>query len=132
MKLSTKIFLAALAGSVAFPAVAQRMPVGGSSTNKKAPDGAQPQENANTATTTTTTAATSTTRPRPTADVRTSIPTVPGVLKRSAGPRWASTKSGPGMDISCDSGDASDIICLATISTAASSPNRSTKCVPPW
>ena len=58
MKLSTKICIAALATSVALPALAQRMPVGGSSTNKKAPDGALAQETANTQTETT--AATST------------------------------------------------------------------------
>ena len=59
MKFTTKICIAALATSVALPALAQRMPVGGSSTNKKAPDGALPQETANTQTETT--AATSTT-----------------------------------------------------------------------
>jgi|GEM_PF-451813 len=57
MKLTTKICIAALATSVAFPVLAQRMPVGGSSSNKKAPDGALPQESA--ATQTETTAATS-------------------------------------------------------------------------
>ena len=58
MNFSTKFFIAALATTAAFPVLAQRLPVGGSSTNKKAPDGALPQENAST--TTTTTAATST------------------------------------------------------------------------
>ena len=53
MKFSTKICLAALATTVAFPALAQRMPVGGSSTNKKAPDGSLPQETSETQTTTT-------------------------------------------------------------------------------
>lgn len=47
MKFSTKICIAALATSVAFPALAQRIPVGGSSTNKKPPDGARPQETGN-------------------------------------------------------------------------------------
>ena len=59
MNFSTKICLAALASTVAFPVLAQRMPVGGSSTNKKAPDGALPQDPATT--TTETTAATSST-----------------------------------------------------------------------
>ena len=58
MNFSTKFFIAALATTAAFPVLAQRLPVGGSSTNKKAPDGALRQENAST--TTTTTAATST------------------------------------------------------------------------
>lgn len=59
MKFSTQICLAALATSVAFPALAQRMPVGGSSSNKTAPDGAKAQETSETQTTTT--AATSST-----------------------------------------------------------------------
>ncbi|MCY7281416.1 MAG: hypothetical protein LH610_11080 [Sphingomonas bacterium] len=59
MKFTTKMIIAALATTVAFPVIAQRMPVGGSSTNKKAPDGALPQEDAST--TTTTTSATSST-----------------------------------------------------------------------
>ena len=53
MNFSTKICLAALATSVAFPALAQRMPVGGSSTNTKAPDGSLPQETSTTQTATT-------------------------------------------------------------------------------
>lgn len=53
MKFSTQICLAALATSVAFPTLAQRMPVGGSSENKKPVDGALKQETANTQTTTT-------------------------------------------------------------------------------
>ncbi len=53
MKFSTKLCIAALATTAAFPVLAQRMPVGGSSTNKKAPDGALPQETANTRTETT-------------------------------------------------------------------------------
>lgn len=44
MKFSTKICIAALAATATFPVLAQRMPVGGSSTNKKAPDSAKPQE----------------------------------------------------------------------------------------
>ena len=59
MNFSTKFFIAALATTAAFPVLAQRMPVGGSSTNKKAPDGAVPQESSQTQTETT--AATSTT-----------------------------------------------------------------------
>ena len=59
MKLSTKICVAALAASMAYPALAQRIPVGGSSDNKQAPDGARPQETGEE--TTTTTAATLTT-----------------------------------------------------------------------
>ena len=59
MNFSTKICLAALATSVAFPALAQRIPVGGSSTNTKPTEGSRPQETANTQTETT--AATSTT-----------------------------------------------------------------------
>ena len=54
MNFSTKLCLAALASTVAFPVLAQRMPVGGSSTNKKPVDGALPQETAETQTTTTT------------------------------------------------------------------------------
>lgn len=59
MKLTTKICIAALATSVAVPALAQRIPVGGSKTNKQAPDNARIQETEEQ--TTTTTAATSTT-----------------------------------------------------------------------
>ena len=44
MNFSTKICIGALATSIAFPVLAQRMPVGGSSTNKKAPDNAKVQE----------------------------------------------------------------------------------------
>lgn len=44
MKFSTKFCIAAVATTIAFPVLAQRMPVGGSSTNKKAPDDAKPQE----------------------------------------------------------------------------------------
>lgn len=57
MNLTTKICLAALATSVAFPALAQRIPVDGSST--KPTEGSRPQETANTQTETT--AATSST-----------------------------------------------------------------------
>jgi len=46
MNLSTKFLIAALATTVAFPVLAQRMPVGGSSTNKKASEGSRPQETA--------------------------------------------------------------------------------------
>ena len=59
MKLTTRICIAALATSVALPALAQRIPVGGSSTNKKASENARIQETGEE--TTTTTAATSTT-----------------------------------------------------------------------
>lgn len=59
MKFSTKICLAALASTVAVPAIAQRIPVGGSSTNTKPTEGSRHQETANTVTQTT--AATSTT-----------------------------------------------------------------------
>ena len=59
MKFSTKICIAALATSVALPALAQRIPVGGSSTNTKAPENARLQETEEL--TPTTTAATSTT-----------------------------------------------------------------------
>lgn len=58
MKFSTQICLAALATSIAFPAVAQRMPVGGSSSNKTAPDGAKAQESSETQTTTAATSST--------------------------------------------------------------------------
>lgn len=60
MNFSTKIFTAVLAASVAVPALAQRIPVGGSSSNKKAPDNARVQETSSVPTTQTT-AATSTT-----------------------------------------------------------------------
>ena len=59
MKFTTKICIAALATSAAFPVIAQRIPVGGSSTNTKAPDNARMQETGEQ--TSTTTAATSTT-----------------------------------------------------------------------
>lgn len=60
MKFSTKICLAALVTSVASPALSQRMPVGGSSDNKKPAEGSREQLTADTPTQTTT-AATSTT-----------------------------------------------------------------------
>ena len=59
MKLNTKFCLAVLATSVALPALAQRIPVGGSSTNTKPTENARIQETADTQTDTT--AATSTT-----------------------------------------------------------------------
>ena len=59
MNFSTKICLAALATTVAVPAIAQRIPVGGSSTNKTATEGSRQQETADTVTETT--AATSST-----------------------------------------------------------------------
>lgn len=59
MKFSTKLCIAALATSVAFPVLAQRIPVGGSSTNKKPTEGSRTQETADTVTETT--AATSST-----------------------------------------------------------------------
>ena len=59
MKLNTKFCLAVLATSVALPALAQRIPVGGSSTNTKAPENARIQETEEQ--TTTTTAPTTTT-----------------------------------------------------------------------
>ncbi len=59
MKLNTKFCLAVLATSVALPALAQRIPVGGSSTNTKPTENARIQETADTQTETT--AATSTT-----------------------------------------------------------------------
>ncbi|MEO8617792.1 MAG: hypothetical protein ABI412_00345 [Sphingomicrobium sp.] len=43
MTYSSKIALAVAMIAIATPSVAQRIPVGGSSTNKKAPDGAKPQ-----------------------------------------------------------------------------------------
>ena len=60
MKFSTKLCIAALATTVAFPVLAQRIPVGGSSTNTKPTEGSRPQETADSQTETTT-AATSTT-----------------------------------------------------------------------
>ena len=59
MNFSTRVMIAGLATTVAFPALAQRMPVGGSKTNKTADPNAVPNENADTQTVTT--AATSTT-----------------------------------------------------------------------
>lgn len=59
MKFTTRICIAALATSVALPALAQRIPVGGSSTNKKASENARIQETGEE--TATTAAATSTT-----------------------------------------------------------------------
>lgn len=59
MNFSTKICLAALATTVAVPAIAQRIPVGGSSTNTKPTEGSRQQETADTVTETT--AATSST-----------------------------------------------------------------------
>jgi len=59
MKFSTKLCFAALATTVAFPVLAQRIPVGGSSTNTKPTEGSRTQETSNTQTETT--AATSTT-----------------------------------------------------------------------
>lgn len=59
MKFSTKLCIAALATTAAFPVLAQRIPVGGSSTNKTPTEGSRAQETANTQTETT--AATSTT-----------------------------------------------------------------------
>ena len=53
MKRNTKICLAVLATSVALPALAQRIPVGGSSTNTKAPENARIQETEEQTTTTT-------------------------------------------------------------------------------
>lgn len=58
MRVTTKICIAALATSVAFPVLAQRLPVGGSSTNKTAPENAKEDAESQT---TTSTAATSTT-----------------------------------------------------------------------
>lgn len=53
MKFSTKICLAALASTAAFPVLAQRIPVGGSSTNTKPTEGSRPQETPSSQTTTT-------------------------------------------------------------------------------
>jgi tetratricopeptide (TPR) repeat protein len=60
MTFATKMLIAALTASVAFPAVGQRLPVGGAKTNKEKPKDALPQESATTPTTTTS-GATSTT-----------------------------------------------------------------------
>lgn len=62
MTFSTKICLAALATTVAFPALAQRIPVGGSSTNTKPTENSREQITANTPTETTTAATSSTGR----------------------------------------------------------------------
>ncbi|MEO8141442.1 MAG: hypothetical protein ABI617_02160 [Sphingomicrobium sp.] len=62
MNFSTKIFLAALATTVAVPVIAQRIPVGGSKDNKTADPNARKQETENTQTETTTAATSSTGR----------------------------------------------------------------------
>lgn len=62
MNVSTKICLAALATSVAFPAIAQRIPVGGSSTNTKPTENSREQLTADTPTEKTTAATSSTGR----------------------------------------------------------------------